>query len=303
MANNEPLVGQQINNYRIVASVASGAFGVVYQAQHQYLQERIVAIKVLHMHLGGEEEQQSFLREAQILEKLQHQYILSILDFGIFQHLPYLITPYARLGSLRHHLDQTEQLLPWHITLRILTQIGQALHYAHQQRIIHRDLKPENILLAENNKALLADFGIASILAGQSMKYTQVVGTPSYMAPEQFRGIISPQSDQYALACIAYELVTGQTPFDAPDFIAMGFKHASETVPPPSHFALTLPKGIEQAILKALSKERSDRYPDQTKRQRKVTEVVRGKLPLVSLCTDLPLWNSHDSSVVDEDIQ
>jgi serine/threonine protein kinase len=262
MANSAPLVGQQIGNYRIMAPVAAGAFGIVYQAKHQYLQDRVVAIKVLHMHLSTAEEQQRFVREAQLLEKLQHRHILSILDVGIFNNLPYLITPYAGGGSLRQRVKRAGQIPPWDVTLRLVTQIGQALYYAHQQQVVHRDLKPENILLSEKNEALLADFGIASVLASQSMKYTEVTGTPAYMAPEQFRGMAGPQSDQYSLACIVYELVTGQPPFQAPDFIAMGFKHASEPVPPPSRFIPTLPKAIEQAILKALSKERNDRYAD-----------------------------------------
>jgi tetratricopeptide (TPR) repeat protein len=262
MANSAPLVGQQIGNYRITAPIAAGSYGFVYQAKHQNLQERIVAVKILHMHLSVDEEQQKFLREAQLLEKLRHSHILSVLDVGIFNNLPYLITPYAGGGSLRQLLQGNWVLPPWPVALRLLTQIGQALHYAHQQQVIHRDLKPENVLLSEKNEVLLADFGIASVLAGQSMKYTQVTGTPAYMAPEQFRGFASPQSDQYALACIAYELVAGQPPFQAPDFIAMGFMHASEPVLPPSRLTPTLPDAIDQAILKALSKERGDRYPD-----------------------------------------
>ncbi len=262
MADKDALIGQQISNYQIVSPIAAGAFGTVYRAQHQYLQERIVAIKVLHMHLGSPEEKAQFLREAQILEHLQHAHILTLLDVGIFNALPYLITTYAAGGSLRYSLNRSSQLIPWEMTRRLLIQIGQALYFAHEQQIVHRDLKPENILLSDKKDALLADFGIASILTKQSVKYTTVTGTPSYMAPEQFRGTVSAQSDQYALGCIAYELVTGRTPFNAPDFIAMGFMHATEPVIPPRQLNASLPEAIEQVILKTLMKDRHARYPN-----------------------------------------
>jgi len=109
---------------------------------------------------------------------------------------------------------------------------------------------------------LLADFGIATLLATGSVKYVEATGSPAYMAPEQFRGMISKESDQYALGCIAYELFTGSRPFNAPDFVAMAFQHATEPPVPPRQLNPQLPLSIEQAILKAMAKERKDRYPD-----------------------------------------
>ncbi len=146
--------------------------------------------------------------------------------------------------------------------ITILSQIGQALHYAHQQHVIHRDIKPENILFNEKGDALLADFGIATVLTTASAKQTTILGTPSYMAPEQFRGIISSESDQYALGCIAYELLTLRKPFTAPDLVALMFKHVTEHPVPPKQLNPQLPVYVEQAILKALEKERLDRYTD-----------------------------------------
>jgi serine/threonine protein kinase len=152
--------------------------------------------------------------------------------------------------------------LPLSEALTILSQVGQALQYAHQKTIIHRDLKPENILLNAKGEALLADFGIATVLATGSVRYVEATGTPAYMAPEQFRGKVSKESDQYALGCIAYELFTGSRPFNAPDFVAMAFQHATEPPIPPRQLNPQLPFSIEQAILKAMAKERKDRYPD-----------------------------------------
>ena len=167
------------------------------------------------------------------------------------------MVPYAdRLSK------QAPHLLPIEESLTILYQIGQALAYAHQQQIIHRDLKPENILFNTRGDALLMDFGIATALATASIKVMDNSGTPTYMAPEQFRGQISKESDQYALGCIAYELFTGQAPFAALDFFSLGFKHLSEPPLAPSKLNSEVPAHVEQAILKALSKERTDRYPD-----------------------------------------
>ncbi len=262
MTDENNLIGKQIGNYRVVAEINSGAFGRVYQAQHIILRERIVAIKLLHAYLGSPKEREQFLQEAQFLEKLKHPYCLPIIDAGIHNGLPYVVSEYAMNGSLRNRLRrQSPHAVPVKEALTILTQIGQALQHAHQQGIIHRDLKPENILFNAKGDALLADFGIAIVLATSSVRQVDATGTPAYMAPEQFRGMISKESDQYALGCIAYELFTGHQPFTAPDFVAIGFLHAAEPPLAPTHYNSHLPAHTEQAILKALAKQRADRYP------------------------------------------
>lgn len=256
------LIGQEIGNYRIIASINSGAYGTVYKAEHTYLHQYIVAIKLLFMSMGSEEERERFVQEAQILAMLEHPHILSLLDFGLNEHRPYLIVKYAAGGSLRDLLKRQPLLEPSH-AIRILTQVGQAMHYAHQHQIIHRDLKPENILFNAQGDALLADFGIATTLSNASVQQlTTIGGTPSYMAPEQFQGVISREGDQYALGCIAYELVTGRRPFSAPDLVSLGFKHRNEQPIPPRQLAPHVPAVMEVAILKAMAKQRSDRYAD-----------------------------------------
>jgi serine/threonine protein kinase len=263
MEDRENYVGKNIGNYRIVAFIGSGGFGSVYQGEHAILRERIVAIKILHTHLSSQEQRTNFLQEARLLGHLQHPHILQIFDAGIDTGLPYLVTEYAPHGSLRDLLNRNAHtILPVDVSLTILSQVGEALSYAHQQHIIHRDLKPENILFNANDGALLADFGIATTLSTSSVKYSSVMGTPAYMAPEQFQGTLSQQGDQYALGCIAYELFTGHMPFSAPDFFAMGFKHLTDNPVAPTQLNPALPMYIEQAILKAMAKQRGDRYAD-----------------------------------------
>jgi len=263
MAEENRFIGTCLGNYRITAELGSGSFGFVYRAKHTILTERIVAIKLLHAHLAGPEERDRFLREARLLELLKHPNILHIIDVGIHSGFPYLVTEYAPYGSLRSLMNSyAPNPLPLQEALSVLTQVGQALDYAHQQNIIHRDLKPENILFNAQKEALLADFGIATTLSTSSIKNVTITGTPSYMAPEQFQSSVSRESDQYALGCIAYELFSGRPPFIADNFFSMGLDHLTKEPVTPAHYNPYIPPYIEQAILKAMSKQRHARYSD-----------------------------------------
>src|SRR6266566_800152 len=264
MPKENSYIGKQIGNYRIIEELASGSYGRVYKGVHIFLSKRVVAIKLLQrMYLGSQKEREGFLQEAQFLEILKHSHILPIYDVGIDDGIPYIVAEYAPNGSLRDLLQQRyPHPLPVDEAVRILTQVGDALYYAHQQNIIHRDLKPENILFDAKGEALLADFGIAVVLETARTSPVNLVGSPLYMAPEQFDGMLSKRSDQYALACIAYEMLTGRNPFLAPSAVAMALKHKMEQPVAPTQFNTYLPVPVEQAILRAMSKERSGRYPD-----------------------------------------
>jgi serine/threonine protein kinase len=254
---------QALGNYRILEEIGSGSSGKVYQGKHIILTERTVAIKLLHSHLRSAEEYERFVEEARILERLKHPHILHIFDVGIHEGFPYLVAEYAPQGSLRNHLNEyLPNPMPLEEALTVLTQVGRGLYYAHRHNIIHRDLKPENILFNAQGQALLADFGIATTLSAESVIHATIIGTPSYMAPEQFFGTVSKESDQYALGCIAYELFTGRVPFTGTDILTMGMNHLMREPLPPKQLNPQLPLHIERAILKAMAKQRSDRYAD-----------------------------------------
>jgi serine/threonine protein kinase len=258
----QSMLEKQLGNYRITAEIASGAFGSVYIAKHLVFDDELpVAIKLLHTHLGSEKERERFLQEARFLRKLKHPHILPLLDAGLYEGFLFFIVEYAANGSLYDRLRR-QPSQPLHIgeALTILSQTAQALQYAHDQDIVHRDLKPANILFNAKGEAILADFGIAVVL--EQTKRIEVEGTPPYMAPEQFQGEVSKKSDQYALGCIAYEFLRGQRPFMAPDFFSMGYKHVHEQPIPPTQLNPNLPEYMEQAILKAMAKQREDRYRD-----------------------------------------
>ena len=262
MINYDTDIGKVILHHRIVAKIASGAFASVYKAQHIDINDRIVAIKILHTHRSSQEkERENFLHEAQLLVKLKHRYILPFIDFGTDEGFPYLITEYAPDGSLRDRIERTTpHVFPLEESLTIISQIGQALQYAHEQKILHRDLKPENILFNTQGEALLADFGIAMVISHASKEKGSLSGTPPYMAPESFKSDYSEQSDLYALGCITYELTTGRRPFTASNIHAWAYKHAAESPTPPSHINPEIPSRLEQAILKAMAKKSTDRY-------------------------------------------
>ncbi len=255
-----------IGKYRIIAELGGGAFGRVYKAQHTFLTNRIVAIKLMRaVSLDSPQERDQFLQEARILELLKHPRILPIIDVDIHEGSPYLVTEFASNGSL---LDRLKHLgrrpLPIQEAVAILSQIGQALQHAHQQNIVHRDLKPENVLFNDKGEVLLADFGIATMLASAKTGLVGIGGTPAYMAPEQFEGMASIKSDQYALGCMAYELMTGRKPFIVPNpsIEAMWYHHWMVPPTSPTQFNPYLPPHIEQAILKAMAKQRDERHAD-----------------------------------------
>jgi serine/threonine protein kinase len=265
MEKKSAYIGKEIGNYRIVREIGGGGFGNIYLAEHVLIQNRVVVIKILRgVYLSSEEERKGFIQEAQILENLkEHPHILSILDLGIEEGVPYLITTYAEQGSLRDRFKgRNNQPFSVPETLTIVQQVGEALQYAHKRNVVHRDMKPENILFNSKGEALLADFGISTVLSTTSVKHTEVMGTPAYMAPEQFRGEISKHSDQYALACITYELLCGHRPFGAGDFISLGYRHVTEPPPHIRQFNTTIPLHIEQALLRAMAKERTARFED-----------------------------------------
>ncbi len=258
----DEFIGRQVGNYIIVNRIASGSFGRVYKGHHSVYTDRFVAIKILHMmYQHTEEERKRFLQEAHLLEMLKHPHILPIIDVGFYYEMLYIVTEYALEGSLRDRLRRiAPALLSQEETIIILTQIAEALQYAHQRHVIHRDLKPENILFKTRQNALLADFGVATVISRSSLQSTASAGTPLYMSPEQFQNKVSKESDQYALACIAYELFTGRVPFDGGSSVALMFQHLNEAPLPPSQINPAVPATVERAILKALSKKREDRY-------------------------------------------
>jgi serine/threonine protein kinase len=252
-----------VGNYELLQEIGYGSFGVVYLVQHRFIPNRIAVMKLLHAsRLHAITEQDRFMREARYLGILNHPHILAILDAGIDEGIPYIVTEYAPNGSLRDLLNRySRRPLSPKRAIAIVSQIGYALHYAHLQGIIHHDIKPENILFNDRGDALLADFGIAMMQESiQRQRSTASVGTPMYMAPERFQGYVSKRSDQYSLGCVLYELLAGRPPFIAPNAIALGVQHARTQPDPPSYYNARVTAHVDWAVLKSLKKQRINRF-------------------------------------------
>lgn len=250
-------IGQQLGNYRLLRLLGQGGFADVYLGEHQYLNTK-AAIKVLQARLTSEDSA-NFQNEARTIASLVHPNIVRVLEFGLQGTTPYLVMDYAPNGTLRQRLPKGVPLPPGHI-LPYVKQMASALKYAHERKLVHRDVKPENMLLGQNNEALLSDFGIAT--ASQSSRHDatgQVVGTASYMAPEQILGKPVTASDQYALAVVVYEWLSGDRPFLG-TFTEVASQHMFAPPPPLRQRVPSLPPSFEEIIMIALAKDPQQRF-------------------------------------------
>jgi eukaryotic-like serine/threonine-protein kinase len=272
------LEGLQFDQYRPVRLLKKGGMGEVYLAEDAKLNRR-VAMKVIHtdiVNYADDEEAREamrlFLREAQVVAKLDHPNILPLYDAGEKYvegiTLMYMVMPLREEGSLadwlrRYHSGAT---LSPRIVERIMRQAASALQYAHERNIIHQDVKPSNFLIRDTVQhpgqlyLQLADFGVAK-LTTTTTSHSQIIrGTPTHMAPEQWEGQAVPASDQYALAVMVYELLTGQPPFEGGNHQQMWYQHSYVKPPPPSSLNPQLPDSLDSVLLRALAKTPRERY-------------------------------------------
>lgn len=259
-------IGKTIGRYHILEQLGEGGMALVFKAYDTRL-EREVALKVIRRGAFApellEEVLKRFEREAKSLARMSHPSIVKVHDFGEHEGAPYLVLEYLPGGTLKRLLGKP---LPWREALRLLLPVARGLAYAHQRGILHRDIKPANVLITENGEPMLSDFGIAKILEGeQATSLTSsgmAVGTPEYMAPEQWKGQTIPQSDIYSMGIVLYEMVTGRKPYSADTPAAILIKQATEALPRPSQFGIDLPESVEFLLIKALEKDPDFRFQD-----------------------------------------
>lgn len=254
----------QIGRYRILDELGRGATGVVYRAQDPAI-GRIIAIKTIRLSdftdpAERERLRERLFREAQSAGMLSHPNIVTIYDIAEENGLAYIFMECVDGPPLEKVLNSPEPI-PSANALSILRQTATALDYAHQKGIVHRDIKPANILIHEHTHAKITDFGVAKIMSQQMTQSGVMMGTPNYMSPEQVQGhAVDGRADQFSLAVIAYEILTGEKPFLADQLPALLFRIVREDPVPPQRLNHTIGPQVEVVLKKALSKNANERY-------------------------------------------
>lgn len=298
------LSGSALGPYQLKTIIGKGGMATVYRA-YQPSMDRDVAIKILAPDLTHDPEFIArFEREAQIIAGLQHPNILTVYDFGRANGLMYLVMRLMEGGNLARELKRGA--MGPERALRLTRQIAAALDHAHRRGIVHRDLKPTNVLLDDQDNAHLTDFGIAKMItgtpaAGLTMTGT-VMGTPTYMAPEQWRSEpVDGRTDVYALGIILYQMLVGQVPFHAETPHGLMYQHLDAKPPAPRSVRPDLPPSLETVLGKALAKHRDNRYASASDLVRDLEHVFQSpqRLPEESRI-DLP--PARPARTLDDDI-
>lgn len=247
--------------YEVLQTIGRGGMGTVYKAVQRNL-DRVVAIKMLSEDLASDPEFRArFQQEATVVARLSHPNIVAVYDIEPHNHTFCIIMEYLEGENLQAKIDR-DVTLPERDVVLIGAQVARALGYAHSQGIIHRDIKPDNIHVTPKGIAKVMDFGIARFLDSKLKTQTGIsMGTPKFMSPEQVTGKnVDGQTDLYSLGVCLYYCLAGRPPFDGENAIAVATRHLYEAPEPPSRFNTSITHAVEKVILRALEKQKPDRY-------------------------------------------
>lgn len=256
---------RHFGDYELMQEVARGGMGIVYRARQCSL-DRVVALKmILAGRFATDEDLQRFRTEAEAAGRLQHPNIVRVHEVGEFEGQHFFSMEFIDGQSLAQHVQEGGPL-PGRVAARYVRLIARAIHHAHRHGILHRDLKPSNILIDNEDEPRVTDFGLAKRLGGDSdrTRTGMILGTPSYMAPEQASGNhrdVGPGSDVYGLGAILYELVTGRPPFRADSALETVRQVIDHDPVPPRLLNPNIDPVLETICLKCLEKDRAARYP------------------------------------------
>jgi predicted Ser/Thr protein kinase/flagellar basal body-associated protein FliL len=266
-------VPKKLGKYEIRRELGKGAMGVVYEGYDPGI-ERIVALKTIRAdQLGGEDAPDiivRFRREAQAAGRLTHPQIVAVYEYGEDAGTTFIAMEFVKGRSLKDDFERHARF-PMQQVVRIMTELLAALDYSHRQGVVHRDIKPANIMLLEDGSVKVADFGIARIESSNLTQTGMILGTPSYMSPEQFMGqTVDGRSDLFSAGVILYQLLTGERPFSGSPTTIMQ-KVLQENPLPPSHLNVQVPRPFDQIVKRALEKRPEDRFQS----AREFAEAIR----------------------------
>lgn len=265
LSSGERQEARSFGDYAILGELARGGMGVVYRARRTGT-DQVVALKVIHSGpICSLRTEARFMTEIESAAALSHPHIVPILDVGTCDEMPFYTMKLIEGGSLADVEDRRFDRQSLRHSVERLVKVAEAVHFAHEHGIIHRDLKPSNVLLDEAGEPYVSDFGLAKRLDDQSdLTLTgEVLGTPSFMAPEQTKGSRSDQTiavDVYSLGALLYHSITGKAPFAGDTAFETLKQIESQDVVPPSQFHQTIDQDLETIVLKGLEKEASQRY-------------------------------------------
>ena len=258
MAEFELQPGQTFGPYTVESTLGVGGMGRVFKAEGP---DGIVALKLVKEDIARDATfRKRFEREASIAQRVVHEHLVPVLDTGEVQGIPYLTQRFIEGGSLSDLIEREEKLAPQE-ALGILSQVASALDELHSQSLFHRDIKPANILIDANRDAYLTDFGLAKDSQGSLLtRPGQTVGSLDYMAPEQIHGAeVTAQTDVYALACVAFECLTGAPPYADRQGMRVLWAHLQDEPPSPLEKEPNLPPALGEAVLTGLAKDAGER--------------------------------------------
>lgn len=273
----------RFGRYEVQRVLGKGAMGVVYLAEDPVI-GRQVAVKVIHAQAGleGEElalRQQRFEREFRSAGTLSHPNIVTVYDVGQEGSDSFIAMEYVRGESLEEVL-KSGRLLTFKEIADIASQTASALDYAHERSIIHRDVKPGNILMTVDGSPKITDFGVAKLSTAGMTTTGTIIGTPMYMAPEQITGHeVSRASDQFSLAVVIYEMLTGERPFEGDNATTVMYRIVHEQPVPPRRINSKLPAALDVVVLKGLAKQAGDRYATCTELAKAVRRALGAVAP------------------------
>jgi eukaryotic-like serine/threonine-protein kinase len=270
--------------YQTIKLLGSGGMAEVYLV-HDAVLDRDVALKVLsRRYVDDDEGIERFRSEARSAAALSHPNIVSIYDRGETEDGTYYIVMEYVAGGTLHERILREGPLPPHRAAAVATQVAEALMEAHHRGIIHRDVKPQNILTTVSGDVKVADFGIARAASSVTLTRTGVIlGSVHYMSPEQAVGLpVDPRSDLYSLGAVLYEMLTGETPYDAENPISIAMKHVEGRLRPPRKVVPSISEGMNAVTVRLLAKDPEERYPDAASLIKDLDRVRKGLRPTVA---------------------